>query len=71
MVLYFISNKLLTNGSHIGYHILHQHLSASMAFVDRKTVRVALKSLNPEGAGIRQANQFQKRNYRVECSNQL
>ena len=57
-------------------HILDTTLCTSIyrqawPFVDRKTVRVALKSLNPEGAGIRQAHQFQKRNYRVECSNQL
>ena len=71
MVLDFISTELLTSGSHIGYRIMHQRLWASIVFVDRETARVALKSLNPEGAAIRQAHQFHKRNCRVECPNQL
>ena len=50
---------------------MHQRLLANYIFVDRKTVRVALKSLNPE-VSFRQAHQFYKQQkYRVEGLNQL
>ena len=50
---------------------MHQRLCANYIFVDRETVRVALKSLNPEKVSFRQAHQFHKQKYRVEGSNQL
>ena len=46
IVLNFIFNEFLTSGSHIGYCIIHQRLSPNNIFVDRETVRVALKLLN-------------------------
>ena len=46
MVLNFIFNEFLTSVSHIGYRIIHQHLSPNNIFIDRETVRVALKLLN-------------------------
>ena len=53
---------------------MHQHyvptLCANYIFVDRETVQVALKSLNPE-VSFRQAHQFHKQKYRVEGPNQL
>ena len=49
---------------------MHQRLRANYIFVDRKTVRVALKSFNPE-VSFRQAHQFYKQKYRVEGPNQL
>ena len=49
---------------------MHQRLCANYIFVDRETVQVALKSLNPE-VSFRQAHQFHKQKYRVEGSNQL
>ena len=52
------------------YHIMHQRLCANYISVDRETVRVALKSLNPE-LSFRQAHQFHKQKYRVEGPNQL
>ena len=71
MVLNFISNELLTSGSHVGYRIIHQRLCASIVFVDRETVQVALQSLNRERVSFRHAHQFHKRTYRVEGPNQL
>ena len=50
---------------------MHQSLCGNYIFVDRETVRVALKSLNPEKVSFRQAHQFHKQKYRVEGSNQL
>ena len=50
---------------------MHQLLCANNIFVDRETVRVALKSLNPEEVSFMQAHQFHKRKYRVEGPNQL
>ena len=49
---------------------MHQRLCANYIFVDRETVRVALKSLNPE-VSFRQTHQFHKQKYRVEGPNQL
>lgn len=65
MVLGFISNKLLTSGSHTVYPIMHQRLGAS------NLSRVALKSLNPEEVVIRKVHLFHKGKYRVEGANQL
>ena len=70
-MLNFISNELLTSGSHVGYRILHQRLCANIIFVDRETSQVAIHSLNREGVSFRQAHQFHKRTYRVEGLNQL
>ena len=50
---------------------MHQSLCGNYIFVDRETVRVALKSLNPEKVSFRQAHQFHKQKYRVEGPNQL
>lgn len=44
------ANKLLTNGSHTVYPIMHQCLGAS------NLSRVALKSLNPEEVVIRKVH---------------
>ena len=49
---------------------MHQRLCVNYIFVDRETVRVALKSLNAE-VSFRQAHQFHKQKYRVEGPNQL
>ena len=49
---------------------MHQRVCANYIFVDRETVRVALKSLNPE-VSFRQTHQFYKQKYRVEGPNQL
>ena len=49
---------------------MHQRLCANYIFVDRETVRVALKSLNPE-VSFSQTHQFHKQKYRVEGPNQL
>ena len=50
---------------------MHQRLCANYIFVDRKTVRVVLKSLNLEEVSFWQAHQFHKQKYRVEGPNQL
>lgn len=38
MALDFISNELLSNGWHIGYLIMHQHLCTNNIFVDKEAV---------------------------------
>ena len=50
---------------------MHQRLCADYIFVDRETVLVALKSLNPDEVSFRQAHQFHKQKDRVEGPNQL
>ena len=71
MVLNFISNELLTSGSHVGYRTMHQHFTYNETYsLDRETVQVALQSLN-RGVSFRQAHQFHKRTYRVKGPNQL
>ena len=50
---------------------MHQRLCADYIFVDRETVLVALKSLNPDEVSFRQAHQFYKQKDRVEGPNQL
>ena len=50
---------------------MHQRLCANYIFVDRKTVRVVLKSLNLEELSFWQAHQFYKQKYRLEGPNQL
>ena len=50
---------------------MHQRVCTNYIFVDRETVRVALKSLNPEEISFRQTHQFHKQKYRVEGLNQL
>ena len=70
IVLDFIFNEFLTNGSHIGYRIIHQRLRTNNIFVDRETVRVALKLLNQEEVALRQAHQFHRQKYVVKDPNQ-
>ena len=71
MVLAFISNELLTSGSHIKCIIIHESLCADKIFVDRKSVHVTLKSLNLEGVAFRHSHQFHKQKRGVQGPNAL
>ena len=50
---------------------MHQRLCTNYISVDRETVLVKLKSMNPDEVSSRQAHQFHKQKYRVEGPNQL
>ena len=51
--------------------MIHKRLRTNNIFVDRETVRVALKLLSQEGVALRQVHQFHEQKYIVKGPNQL
>ena len=60
-----IENALqMGNGTSVGYRLMHQKICSSYGLVvDRETVRLALKALDPEGVQRRSNNRLRRRKY--------
>lgn len=58
-----ISEQLRGSASCFGYRLMHQKLRSDGINVDRETVRLALKELDPEGVTSRTNKRFKRRKY--------
>ena len=62
-VMQFISSELTTSTSCFGYRAMHQKLVMNGYVVDHDTVRLVLKSLDPEGVERRARHRLTRRVY--------
>lgn len=58
-----VSKQLRGSASCFGYRLMHQQLRSNGLNVDRETVRLALKELDPEGVTARTKKRFLRRKY--------
>jgi hypothetical protein len=59
-----IESELKGSGSSIGYRLMHQRLIIDYALnVDRETVRLVLRTLDPEGVDLRSKKRLKRREY--------
>lgn len=59
-----ISNELTGSGSSLGYRLMHQRLRVDYGTViDKESVRLILKVLDPEGVELRSRRRLRRRNY--------
>ena len=64
-VLAAVENELNGSGSSVGYRLMHQRLRIDYHLqVDRETVRLVLKALDPEGVEARSKRKLRRRKYR-------
>ena len=68
-----IENELqMGNGTSVGYRLMHQKICSSYGLVvDRETVRLVLKALDPEGVQRRSKNRLRRRKYQANGPNFL
>ena len=68
-----IENELqMGNGTSAGYRLMHQKIYSSYGLVvDRETVRLVLKALDPEGVQRRSKNRLGRRKYQANGPNFL
>ena len=59
----FIIKELQGSSSHFGYRMMHQKARQNGYVVDRETVRLALKALDPEGVKLRKKKRLKRRIY--------
>ena len=65
-----IEQKLAGSGSGLGYRLMHQRLRVENGLVaSRKTVRLILKHLDPEGIGLRSRRRLRRRQYYAKGPN--
>lgn len=65
-----IENELQGSGRLIGYRLMHQKLGLSYGLVvDRETVRVVMKALDPEGVERRSRHRLVRRKYHASGPN--
>lgn len=65
-----IENELEGSGRLIGYRLMHQKLGLSYGLVvDRETVRVVMKALDPEGVERRSRHRLVRRKYQAAGPN--
>jgi hypothetical protein len=65
-----IESELRSSGSSIGYRQMHQRLTANYGlFINRETVRKALKLLDPDGVACRSKHKLRRRMYRAKGPN--
>lgn len=63
-VISFIDNEVQnTSGACFGYRLMHQKLRSKGYVVDRETVRIALKILDPDGVEQRSRHKLKRRQY--------
>lgn len=65
-----IEDELRSSGGSIGYRQMHQRLTADYGlYVNRETVRKALKLLDPDGVACRSKHKLKRRMYRAKGPN--
>ena len=65
-----VERELRGSGSSIGYRLMHQRLRNDYGLVvDKKTVRLTLKTLDPEGVERRSRQQLKRRKYSAKGLN--
>lgn len=62
-LLHAINVELQGSGSDFGYRLMHQKLRLKGYTIDRESVRMALKILDPEGVEARTSHRFRRRKY--------
>ena len=71
-VICAVDQELSGSGSSIGYRQMHQRLIVDHSLVvNRETVRIILKRLDPEGVSLRSRHAFRPRLYSVKCPNYM
>lgn len=66
-----ISEQLRGSASCFGYRLMHQKLRSEGINVDRETVRLSLKELDPEGVTARTNKRFKRRKYVCKGPNSI
>ena len=64
-----VQKQLESSSSSCGYRLTHQKLRKNNFAVDRETVRIIMKSLDPEGVTLRSGHKLRRRTYRSQGSN--
>ena len=62
-VLHFIQRELAGSGNNVGYHSMHQRVIAHGLKIDRESVRLGLKALDPHGVSYRARHRLKRRKY--------
>ena len=68
-VISAIQTELESSSSSFGYRMMHQNLRQKKLVVDRETVRIAMRSLDPEGMKARSRHRLQRRVYNARGPN--
>ena len=66
-----IMNEIRSNGSDKGYRAMHQTLTRKGFAVDKDSVRLALKELDPEGVALRSRDKQRRRKYYAKGPNSI
>ena len=64
-----VQKQLESSSSSFGYRLMHQKLRKNKFTVDRETVRIIMKSLDPEGVTLRSGHKLRRRTYRSQGPN--
>ena len=64
-----VQKQLESSSSSFGYRLMHQKLRKNKFTVDRETVRIIMKSLDPEGVTLWSGHKLRRRTYRSQGSN--
>ena len=64
-----VQKQLESSSSSFGYRLMHQKLRKNNFTVDRETVRIIKKSLDPEGVTLRSGQKLRRRTYRSQGLN--
>ena len=70
-VISAIQTELASSSSSFGYGMVHQKLREKKLVIDRETVRIAMRSLNPEGVTVRSRHILQRRVYNARGPNYI
>ena len=69
-VIRCVEGELRRSGSNLGYRMMHQRLNNEYGCaVDRESVRIILKALDPEGVEARKGHRLKRRKYRAKGPN--
>ena len=66
-----IMNEINSNGSDKGCRAMHQALTRKGFAVDKDSVRLALKELDPEGVALRSSHKLRRRKYYAKGPNDI
>ena len=66
-----IMDEIRSNGSGKDYRAMHQDLTRKGFAVDKDSVRLALKELDPEGVALRSRHKLRRRKYYVKEPNDI
>lgn len=71
-VVSVVESELASSGSSLGYRQMHQRLKLNYGLtVSRETVRIILRTLDPEGVQERSRNKLKRRQYRSRGPNYI